>query len=339
MEFAKTYWFLNDKINQPKIDYYQHSNKTPYERGIEALDYFRYYGGKPLNIEKTYYNRLLMPIFDDLDLFQLQITNIFVEMKEFQSNFNQDETVKELRNLNKTIPIMAKEKMNHQKNHIKSIIEELKITKKGIKNDIKQIFLTRTILLPFIQFMQIRELKAQERNKDISLKFRINANKVRNLRENLLVQENLIEKMEAKREVERYNDYLISFKKDLESRTRIMKIERLKMKINDVQMSLEKEMLKKHEKIPKVKRKVTFYKCYKYDENNYNNNIPNDKNEIKTNKKSKGTNSKKSKISKITKKSKSKSSNNKKDLNENKEKEKTNRELSDNNEDNSENEN
>ena len=41
MEFAKTYWFLNDKINQPKIDYYQHSNKTPYERGIEALDYFR----------------------------------------------------------------------------------------------------------------------------------------------------------------------------------------------------------------------------------------------------------------------------------------------------------
>ena len=77
MELAKTYWFLNDKINQPKIDYYQHSNKTPYEKGLEALDYFRYYGGKPLNIEKTYYNRLLMPIFDDFDLLFLLILLFF----------------------------------------------------------------------------------------------------------------------------------------------------------------------------------------------------------------------------------------------------------------------
>ena len=50
MDIAKTYWLLNDKINQPKVDYYQYSNKTPYQRGLEALDYFRYYGGKPLNI-------------------------------------------------------------------------------------------------------------------------------------------------------------------------------------------------------------------------------------------------------------------------------------------------
>ena len=32
MELAKTYWFLNDKKNKTKIDYYQHSNKTPYEK-------------------------------------------------------------------------------------------------------------------------------------------------------------------------------------------------------------------------------------------------------------------------------------------------------------------
>ena len=245
MEFAKTYWFLNDKINQPRIDYYQYSNKTPYERGIEALDYFRYYGGKPLNIEKTYYNRLLMPIFDDLDLFQLNITNIFVKFKEFQGNFNQDETIKDLKNLNKTIVIIVKEIIKHRKNQIKSIIEELKLTKKGIKSDIKEIFLSRKMLLPFVQYMQIRELNAQERNENIKLKFKINSNKVRNLRENMLVQENLIEKMEAKKEVERFNDYLISFKKSLESRARNMKIERLKMKINDVQMNLEKEMKNK----------------------------------------------------------------------------------------------
>ena len=311
MELARTYWFLNDKINQPKIDYYQHSNKTPYERGIEALDYFRYYGGKPLNIEKTYYNRLLMPIFDDLDIFQLDITNIFLRFKEFQGNINQDEAVKELRNLNKTILIIVKEIIKHRKNHIKSIIEELKITKKGIKSDINKIFHSRTMLLPFIQYMQQRELNAQERNKNIRYKFKINSNKVRNLRENMLVEENLIEKMEAKREVERYNEYLISIKKSLESRARNMKIERLKMKINDVQMNLEKEMAKNKD-IIKVRRKVTFCGFYRFDE------IKKSENKSSyDDKKSKKSNSKKNKISKNNKSISSKTSKNKEKKNDN----------------------
>ena len=311
MELARTYWFLNDKINQPKIDYYQHSNKTPYERGIEALDYFRYYGGKPLNIEKTYYNRLLMPIFDDLDIFQLDITNIFLRFKEFQGNINQDEAVKELRNLNKTILIIVKEIIKHRKNHIKSIIEELKITKKGIKSDINKIFHSRTMLLPFIQYMQQRELNAQERNKNIRYKFKINSNKVRNLRENMLVEENLIEKMEAKREVERYNEYLISIKKSLESRARNMKIERLKMKINDVQMNLEIEMAKNKD-IIKVRRKVTFCGFYRFDE------IKKSENKSSyDDKKSKKSNSKKNKISKNNKSISSKTSKNKEKKNDN----------------------
>ena len=311
MELARTYWFLNDKINQPKIDYYQHSNKTPYERGIEALDYFRYYGGKPLNIEKTYYNRLLMPIFDDLDIFQLDITNIFLRFKEFQGNINQDEAVKELKNLNKTILIIVKEIIKHRKNHIKSIIEELKITKKGIKSDINKIFHSRTMLLPFIQYMQQRELNAQERNKNIRYKFKINSNKVRNLRENMLVEENLIEKMEAKREVERYNEYLISIKKSLESRARNMKIERLKMKINDVQMNLEKEMAKNKD-IIKVRRKVTFCGFYRFDE------IKKSENKSSyDDKKSKKSNSKKNKISKNNKSISSKTSKNKEKKNDN----------------------
>ena len=311
MELARTYWFLNDKINQPKIDYYQYSNKTPYERGIEALDYFRYYGGKPLNIEKTYYNRLLMPIFDDLDIFQLDITNIFLRFKEFQGNINQDEAVKELRNLNKTILIIVKEIIKHRKNHIKSIIEELKITKKGIKSDINKIFHSRTMLLPFIQYMQQRELNAQERNKNIRYKFKINSNKVRNLRENMLVEENLIEKMEAKREVERYNEYLISIKKSLESRARNMKIERLKMKINDVQMNLEKEMAKNKD-IIKVRRKVTFCGFYRFDE------IKKSENKSSyDDKKSKKSNSKKNKISKNNKSISSKTSKNKEKKNDN----------------------
>ena len=265
MDIAKTYWLLNDKINQPKVDYYQYSNKTPYQRGLEALDYFRYYGGKPLNIEKTYYNRLLMPIFDDLDLFQLKITKIFLQIKEYQSTFINDNNIKELANLNKTIPILVKDIIKNNKNHYKAIKEELKLLKNGIKDDIRQIFSTRTILLPFVQYMEHRELKSQEIMKNIRLKFKMNSNKVKNLRDNLLVEDNLIQKMEAKKEVERYNEYLINIKKDLESRGRIMKIERLKMKINDVQMKLEKEAKQKDE-IPKVKRKIICLGYYRYDE-------------------------------------------------------------------------
>ena len=326
MDIAKTYWLLNDKINQPKVDYYQYSNKTPYQKGLEALDYFRYYGGKPLNIEKTYYSRLLMPIFDDLDLFQLQITKIFLEFKENQANFNQDEAVKDLKNLNKTIPIIVKEIIKNNKNHIKSIREELKITKNGIKEDIRQTLHNQTIFLPFVQFMQKRELKDQELMKNIKLKFQMNSNKVRNLRENLLVQENLIEKMEAKKEVERFNDYLINFKKDLESRARIMKIERTKMKINDIQMNLEKEMLKQPEAM-KIRRKVVPIGIYKYDEHK----ITYNKSENKTNKskekssiKSIKSKEKSSIKSKKSKKTVSKSTKNKKEISDNKDKEENN---------------
>ena len=297
MDIAKTYWLLNDKINQPKVDYYQYSNKTPYQRGLEALDYFRYYGGKPLNIEKTYYNRLLMPIFDDLDLFQLKITKIFLQIKDYQSTFINDNNIKELANLNKTIPILVKDIIKNNKNHYKAIKEELKLLKNGIKDDIRQIFSTRTILLPFVQYMEHRELKSQEIMKNIRLKFKMNSNKVKNLRENLLVEDNLIQKMEAKKEVERYNEYLINIKKDLESRGRIMKIERLKMKINDVQMKLEKEAKQKDE-IPKVKRKIICLGYYRYDEI--------EKKSISKNKE------KSSKKSSKSKKSKSKTTKNKK---------------------------
>ena len=305
MDIAKTYWLLNDKINQPKVDYYQYSNKTPYQRGLEALDYFRYYGGKPLNIEKTYYNRLLMPIFDDLDLFQLKITKIFLQIKEYQSTFINDNNIKELANLNKTIPILVKDIIKNNKNHYKAIKEELKLLKNGIKDDIRQIFSTRTILLPFVQYMEHRELKSQEIMKNIRLKFKMNSNKVKNLRENLLVEDNLIQKMEAKKEVERYNEYLINIKKDLESRGRIMKIERLKMKINDVQMKLEKEAKQKDE-IPKVKRKIICLGYYRYDEIEKKSNSKNKEKSSKKSSKSKKSKSKTTKNKKHTEKKTSK---------------------------------
>ena len=274
MNIAKTYWLLNSNINQPKADYYQNSDKTPYERGMDALDYFRYYGGKPLNIEKTYLNRLIMPIYEDLDLFQLKITKKFLKIKEFQDNFNCDETTKELVNLTKTVSISVKQNIKNKKSLLKDIISEFKTTKKDINIILEDGVNKRQIMKPFLQFMEHRELDDQDMMNKIRLKFKTNCERLRNLRENIMIEDNLKEMHETEINKDKFNDYLVEFQKNLESKGRQTKIERLKMKINDIQLTLESEMLKKNE-IPKIKRKVVSLGLYKYNPNNNNNNNKN----------------------------------------------------------------
>lgn len=267
MEIAKTYWLLNNNVNQPKADYYKYSNKTPYERGVEALDYYRYFGGKPLNIEKTYLNRLIMPIYDDLDLFQLNITKKLLKIKEFQDNFNGDETTKELVNLSKTVSILVKENLKDRKTFSKNIISEFKSTNKDTNKILNEGIKNRTILKPFVQLMEHRELDDQELMNNIRLKFKSNCERIRKFRESMMVEDNLKDMMDNERDVEKFNNYLVDIQKKLESKARRMKIERLKMKINDMQLRTEKEMMKKKE-IPKIKRNIDFYGHYIYNPNN-----------------------------------------------------------------------
>ena len=267
MEIAKTYWLLNNNVNQPKADYYKYSNKTPYERGVEALDYYRYFGGKPLNIEKTYLNRLIMPIYDDLDLFQLKITKKLLKIKEFQDNFNGDETTKELVNLSKTVSILVKENLKDRKTFSKNIISEFKSTNKDTNKILNEGIKNRTILKPFVQLMEHRELDDQELMNNIRLKFKSNCERIRKFRESMMVEDNLKDMMDNERDVEKFNNYLVDIQKKLESKARRMKIERLKMKINDIQLRTEKEMMKKKE-IPKIKRNIDFYGHYIYNPNN-----------------------------------------------------------------------
>ena len=272
MEIAKTYWLLNSNLNQPKADYYRNSDKTPYERGIDALDYFRYYGGKPINIEKTYYNRLIMPIYDDLDLFQLDITKKFLKIKDFQDNFNGDETTKELVNLSKTVSISIKQNIKNKKSIIKDIISEFKSTKNDIKLILEEGVKKRKILKPFLQYMEHRELDDQELMNKTKYKFQSNCERLRKFRENMMIEENLKEIRETERDVEKFNDYLVEFQKNLESKARRMKIERLKMKVNDMQLNIENEMNTKKE-MPKIKRKIVPVGEFKYDPNKeYENN-------------------------------------------------------------------
>ena len=283
MELAKTYWLLNNNINQPIADYYRNSDKTPYQRGMEALDYYRYYGGKPLNIEKTYLNRLIMPIYDDLDLFQLKITKKFLKIKEFQDNFNGDETTKELLNLTKTVSISVKENIKNKKSILKDIISEFKSTKKDINIILADEVNKRKIIKPFLQFMEHRELDDQDMMNKIRLKFKTNCERLRKFSENMMVEDNLKEKHENEINKDKFNDYLVDFQKNLESKGRQMKIERLKMKINDIQLTfLENEMLKKNE-IPKIKRKIIPLGIYKYIPNKNNNNKKDSKKTKSTN--------------------------------------------------------
>lgn len=268
MDIAKTYWLLKNNINQPVADYYKTSNKTPYERGVEALDYYRYYGGKPLNIEKTYLNRLIMPIFEDLDLFELKITKKFVKMKETQDNFNSDEAIKDLQNLTKIVAISIKENIKNKKSLLKDINKDYKSIKEETDEILKEGVKKRKIIKPFLQFMEHRELDDQDLMNKITSKFITNKERIRKFKENMMIEDNLKEKDDEKN-IEKFNDYIVEFKKNLESKNRRMKIERLKMKINDIQQNLEKEMLEKKE-IPKIKRKVISVGFYGYNPNNDN---------------------------------------------------------------------
>ena len=269
MELAKAYWLLNNNLNQQKADYYKYSDKTPYERGMEALNYYRYYGGKPLNIEKTYYNRLLMPIYDDLDLFQLNITKKLLKIKEFQDDFEMDQTTKEILNLTKIVPISIKEIIKNKKCIFKDIVSEFKKVKTDTNLILKEGVNKRKIIKPFLQFMEHRELDDQNMMNKIRKQFQNNCERILKFRENMMIEENLKEIRESKKHEEKFNDYIVGFKKNLESKNRRMKIERLKMKINDLQSNLEEEMMKKNE-IPKIKRKVIALGVYKYNPNQIN---------------------------------------------------------------------
>ena len=305
MDIAKTYWLLNNNVNQPKADYYRNSDKTPYERGMEAFDYYRYYGGKPLNIQKTYLNRLIMPIYEDLDLFQLRTIKTLLKIKDIQDNFNADESMKDLLNLENLVSTSIKENVKNKKVLYKDILSEFKETKKETNKILKEGVKNRKILLPFVNFMEHRELDDQELMNKIRLKFKNNNERIKKFKDNMLVAENLKEKRENEREIEKFNDYLVEFQKNLESRGRRSKIERLKMKINDIQMNLENEMLKRNE-IPKINRNVKYYEYYRYNKNKDRDNKSSEKvniteNQSKLSKKTKKTKSEKSKSNRESK--------------------------------------
>ena len=84
MDLINAYFYAKDIISKPSLTLL---NNNPKERAIKAMNNLLSEGNR-IDIEKTRINKLIMPIFDDLDLFSLHITKLFLRIKEHQKEIN-----------------------------------------------------------------------------------------------------------------------------------------------------------------------------------------------------------------------------------------------------------
>lgn len=300
MYVAKAFWQLTKQTNEPYSEYYDTSEKTPYERGMDALNYYRYYGGKPIHTDKTYFNQLLMPIFEDLDYFHLRMTKFFLDIKNIQNNFDAGEASLDLLNFSHTLSSNLKNNLKERKNKFKDIYNELKDTNKEVKIIMKESLNQRKIFLPFVTFMEYREVKNQDIMKNIGSQFKKNARKLKLLRDHICVVEDEKKKSDNEIEKNKFNDYVRDFKFGLDSRLRKARIERLKIKIDEMQVIDQNEKIQKNE-IKKQGRFIDILRHYSYknyqktDNTNIKSSLGNSSDKKKS-KKSKNSNNKKSSL-------------------------------------------
>jgi hypothetical protein len=92
MDLINAYFYAKDIISKPSLTLL---NNNPKERAIKAMNNLLSEGNR-IDIEKTRINKLIMPIFDDLDLFSLHITKLFLKIKEQQKEINNSPLIDEI---------------------------------------------------------------------------------------------------------------------------------------------------------------------------------------------------------------------------------------------------
>jgi len=92
MDLINAYFYAKDIISKPSLTLL---NNNPKERAIKAMNNLLSEGNR-IDIEKTRINKLIMPIFDDLDLFSLHITKLFLRIKEHQKEINNSPLIDEI---------------------------------------------------------------------------------------------------------------------------------------------------------------------------------------------------------------------------------------------------
>ena len=92
MDLINAYFYAKDIISKPSLTLL---NNNPKERAIKAMNNLLSEGNR-IDIEKTRINKLIMPIFDDLDLFSLHITKMFLKIKEHQKEINNSPLIDEI---------------------------------------------------------------------------------------------------------------------------------------------------------------------------------------------------------------------------------------------------
>ena len=91
MDLINAYFYAKDIISKPSLTLLN----NPKERAIKAMNNLLSEGNR-IDIEKTRINKLIMPIFDDLDLFSLHITKLFLRIKEHQKEINNSPLIDEI---------------------------------------------------------------------------------------------------------------------------------------------------------------------------------------------------------------------------------------------------
>ena len=76
MDLINAYFYAKDIISKPSLTLL---NNNPKERAIKAMNNLLSEGNR-IDIEKTRINKLIMPIFDDLDLFSLLILEFYFQI-------------------------------------------------------------------------------------------------------------------------------------------------------------------------------------------------------------------------------------------------------------------
>ena len=85
MDVAKLFWAYSQILSQKEPDFYLKSDKTPHQRSLELLESLQNPDGERiLNKKKTKINTIIMPIFEDLDVFELKLVKMMLKIKKKQ---------------------------------------------------------------------------------------------------------------------------------------------------------------------------------------------------------------------------------------------------------------
>jgi hypothetical protein len=222
MDFLNAYFYAKDIITKPSVAL---NDETPKERAKKYLGSILG-DRRKIDYEKTKINKLIMPIFDDLDLFSLNITKQFLKIKEHQKKVEKSPFIEELVENHGKI----NEKVRENYNEIKLFGIEVEKEFNNLEEDFQTFFKRKKRRIKKITKLE-NIIKRNKEHSDQEL------TKIRNhydfWNEKINFMADILEPKEYILQTEENYREIINYK--LKRR----KIENLKMKIDDIEILSE----------------------------------------------------------------------------------------------------